>query len=106
MRKPWALLLAGAALALAGRASAQPADKDLFGLTRPGQVHPEASAKDYEQMQPIGGKGCPGFAPNPAPAPAAERPADVHKASTFGLEYPWVKGEFTADGKTFKNVGV
>src|SRR5204863_1946294 len=38
------------------------------------------------------------------PEPPAEKSADVHKSGF--LEFPWVRGEFTALGQTVKDVGV
>jgi spore coat protein CotH/Ca2+-binding EF-hand superfamily protein len=32
--------------------------------------------------------------------------ADTHRGSGFGMEFPWVKGELTAGGKTYANIGI
>jgi spore coat protein CotH len=83
---------------------AQPADRDLFGLSKVWRIDLHLSAKEYERMQPAGGGfGPPGFAP-PAPKPA-DKTADTHKGG-FGMEFPWARAEFTAGGKTFKDVGI
>ena len=30
---------------------------------------------------------------------------DVHKGGSFGTQFPWARGAFTADGRTYKDVG-
>ncbi len=90
--------------------SARPADrsdppgKDVFGLTRLWNLELTIPAKDWEKMQPAGGPRFPGF-PG-APEKPAEKNGDVHKGSTFGVEYPWVTGDLAAEGKTWKKVGL
>jgi spore coat protein H len=80
-------------------------DDALFGLTRGHKFHLELTEADWKKMQPPPGMKFPGFGPK-QPAPK-DPPADVHKsAGAFGTEFPWVKADFSADGKTIKNVGV
>ena len=85
---------------------------DAFGLTKVWQFNIEITAKDWDRMQPIGGMkfGPGGFGPKKGPEKPPEKPADkptdVHKGNGFGTEYPWVNAQFTADGKTYKNVGL
>jgi spore coat protein CotH len=73
---------------------------------------------------PGGGPGGPdggGFPGGPPPGPfgpsepevsqnekekSADKPTDVHKGGGFGMEYPWVHSTFTAEGVTYKNVGL
>lgn len=88
----------------------------LFTSAKVHEFHVEISAKDWEQMQPVGGMRFPGFGPgspgNPPGAPTPEKPAakpgeefERHR-SAFGMEFPWVHGEISAEGKTYKNVGI
>ncbi len=35
-----------------------------------------------------------------------ETRGDVHRGSGFGIEFPWVRADFTAEGKTYKDVGL
>jgi hypothetical protein len=89
----------------------------FFGLTEVHRFHLELSADAWQKMQPPAprfgpGFGPPGFGPKkPAPPnvakPQSDESADVHKsAGAFGTEFPWVKGEFTANGQQFGNIGV
>ncbi len=84
----------------------QPAGKDVFGLTKVWQFHLELTAEDYDRMQPAG-KRSPG-APGPAKAGSkpGEKPADAHRGSGFGLEFPWAHANLSAEGKTYGNVGL
>lgn len=94
---------------------AQPAQAErdaIFGLGKVHPIHLEITAAEWQKMQPAPGMkfpGPPGFGPKAAPKPAApaDKAADVHKsAGAFGTEFPWVRAEFHADGKMFRNVGV
>jgi spore coat protein H len=92
------------------RADEKEAAKDVFGLTKVWHFDLQISAKEYEKIQPTGGMRLPFGPPGPPPAekPAekpGEKPTDVHKGGGFGVEFPWIEGAFTADGKTYKNVG-
>ncbi len=79
-------------------------DKDLFGLTKVWSINLEIPAKEYAAMQPAtpGGFGAPG-APPPPPAPKDKRDGEKN---LFNTEFPWAQGEFTAEGRTYKKVGV
>jgi spore coat protein H len=80
--------------------------KDVFGLTRVWAFHLEISAREYQAMQPAGGLGFPGGPGKPPPKPAEKRgEARDSERNLFGVEFPWVRGEFTADGKTYRKVG-
>jgi len=89
-----------------------PKADDIFSPTKIWQFHLAVSAKDYEAMQPIGagffggpgGQGFPGR--SPTPPKAADRPTDVHKGGSFGLEFPFVHADFIAEGMTYKDVGL
>ena len=124
-RRVWATALAfagAAALSGAGvaagdaRKSAKAAPAaDAFGLTKVWDVHLEIPAKDYEALQPAGwrfpggGPGGPPGGPGPPGPPAAkaaDKPADTHRGSGFGVEFPWVHGTLTAGGTSYPNVGV
>ena len=82
----------------------QEKEKGLFGLTKVWKFHLELTAKDYDKMQPSGGPG--GFSPKKVDGKQAERPTDVHKGSGFGLEFPWVHADLSAEGKTYKDIGL
>lgn len=96
------------------KAAAGPAD--IFGLGKVWKFHLAVSARDYEALQPAagggffggpGGPGGPGFPGRPAPPPkAADKPTDVHKGGSFGIEFPFVHADFTAEGKTYKDIGL
>ncbi|HYV39598.1 MAG TPA: CotH kinase family protein, partial [Gemmataceae bacterium] len=87
-----------------------PAKDDAFGLTKVWQIHLELSAKELEKMQPVGGGFGFGFAPKGDPKKAPEKPpekqADTHKGGGFGTEFPWASAALTAEGKTYKNLGI
>ena len=79
-------------------------DQGVFGLTKVWQFHLELTARDYDKMQPTGGPG--GFGPKKPDDKPGEKPTDVHKGSGFGLEFPWVHADLSAEGKTYKDVGL
>src|SRR5713226_5363323 len=70
--------------------------KDVFGTTKVWTLHLEIPAKEYEAMQPPVG------AP-PMPLPKDKRDSEKN---LFGTEFPWAQGEFTAEGKTYKKIGI
>src|SRR5262249_9055549 len=72
-----------------------PPGKDVFGLTRLWNLELTVPAKEWEKMQPAGGPRFPGFPGGPEKP--TEKNGDVHKGSTFGLEYPWVTGDLAAE---------
>src|SRR5262249_46048829 len=95
--------------------------RDVFGLGKVWHLDLTLSAKEWEKMQPTGGMRFPGApggpgggggfgglpgGPQKPPEKGTEKPTDVHRGSGFGMEFPWACGEFTVDGKTYKNVGV
>ncbi|MDB5352138.1 MAG: cotH 2 [Planctomycetota bacterium] len=83
---------------------------DIFGRTKVWQIHLELTAKDFDRMQPAGGMRSPrdpgGFGPKSPDDKQAEKPTDMHKGSGFGLEFPWVHADLSAEGKTYKDVGL
>ena len=82
-------------------------DKDLFGLTKVWQFHLELTTNAFEKMQPTGGMRSPGgFGPKKSDNKTAGKPADVHKGSGFGLEFPYVHADLSAEGKKYKDVGL
>ncbi len=86
---------------------AQEPDQDVFGLTKVWQFHLEMTAKNYDKMQPTGSMRFPGgFGPKKPDDKPGEKPADVHKGSGFGLEFPWIHADLSAEGKTYKDVGL
>src|SRR5271166_4400772 len=74
--------------------------KDVFEATRLWSFHLEISAKEYAAMQPL--LGFPGAGPA-RPAPKNNRGSE---RNLFGTQLPWAEGDFTAEGKTYKKVGV
>ena len=55
-------------------------------------------------MQPPAPAGAPG---GPPPAPRPRRPGEREsERNLFGVEFPWARGAVTADGKTYKGVGL
>ena len=134
--RPRTLLAALCAALLFGAAqlpSAQPEKKatktkadDLFGLGRVHSFHLELTVAEWAKMQDVRGgmgfgpgkfgkkddKGPPKFDKIPEkPAEKTEAKADaekrdVHKNLGFGMEFPWAKASFTAEGETIKGVGV
>ncbi len=96
--------------------------KDLFGLTKVLRFDLQIPAKEWDKMQPPpgrgfpggpgGGPGGPGGGPggrpggSAVPEKPADKTADVHKGSGFGVEFPWAHGDLTAEGKTYKDLGV
>src|SRR5256885_15714933 len=77
--------------------------KDVFGTTKVWAVHLEIPAKEYEAMQPpAAGFGPPGAPPAP-PAPRDKRDSE---RNLFGTEFRWARGNFSAEGKTYSNVGL
>jgi putative membrane-bound dehydrogenase-like protein len=91
------------AIVLVGSDGQEPAAKekpgqDAFGLTKVWSVHLDIPAKEYEAMQPPLA-----FGPKGPPAPKGKRDSEPN---LFGTQFPWVEGEFTAEGKTYKKVGI
>ncbi|MCI0457330.1 MAG: hypothetical protein L0Z62_10195 [Gemmataceae bacterium] len=90
------------------QAEDQPApDKEVFALTRVWAIHLDISTKEYQALQPSGGFGFPG---GPGKPPVQPPKKDGEKRDSdrnlFGMQFPWVQGELTADGKTYKKVGL
>src|SRR5947209_12974865 len=77
--------------------------RDVFGAAKVWAVHLEIPAKEYEAMQPpAGGPGFPGTPPAP-PAPRDKRDSE---RNLFGTEFRWAQGDFSAEGKTYRKIGV
>ena len=80
------------------------ADPGLFGLTRVVPLHIEIPADEYQAMQPPAPTGVPG---GPPPAARPKKPGErASERNLFGLEFPWARGAVTAEGKTFRGVGL
>jgi putative membrane-bound dehydrogenase-like protein len=78
--------------------------KDVFGATKVWAIHLEIPAKEYEAMQPPpGGFGQPGAA---QPAPKDPKDKRESERNLFGTEFPWAQGDLSAEGKTYKKVGL
>ena len=89
--------------------------KSVFGLAKVHEFQLTISDKEYAKMQPamremfMGGPGGPGGPPNAerqVEKPDGAAAADVHKGGSFGQEFPWAHAALSADGKTYKDVGV
>jgi putative membrane-bound dehydrogenase-like protein len=80
------------------------ADADIFGAARVWRVHLEIPAKEYEAMQPPTG----GFDFTGAPPrrPAARGEKRASERNLFGTEFRWAECDFSADGETYKKVGI
>jgi spore coat protein CotH len=88
---------------------------DMFAIDKVWQFHLDIPQAEFDKMQPAMRRGPGGFGGGPGgfggpqqqqDAKPADPNADVHKGSGFGMEFPWGKGTFSADGKTFKDVGL
>src|SRR5262245_32333599 len=77
--------------------------RETFGLAKVWAIHLDIPAKEYEALTPTGGFGFPG---GPAPGPSKEKEKRPRDRNLFGLEFPWVHGDLTAGGKTYKKVGL
>ncbi len=80
-------------------------EASIFGSTKVWSVHLDITATEYTAMQPAVGGGF-----GPPSVPKVEEKRDGNKRdrdrNLFGTEFPWVEGDFTADGKTAKKIGV
>jgi spore coat protein H len=82
---------------------------DVFELNKVWPIHITISAKDFAAMEPtlqFPGFGAPGRPPAPQPPPKADKPTDVHKGGSFGIEFPWVHGDVQIGDQKFANVGL
>lgn len=109
MRPSTSLLFVFSAVSVIGvsgavRAGGKPQAGDaVFGLTKVVPFHLQLSAAEFARLQPAGGRfGFPGGMPAAPPRPAG---ADTHR-STFGVEYPWAKGDLTVAGTTYRTIGL
>jgi spore coat protein CotH len=76
-----------------------PGDR-VFGVAKVVQFHLTMSEQQFAALAPAErARFGPGF------APPGKQPVGTHR-NTFGVDLPWSKGEFTFDGKTYKDVGV
>src|SRR4051812_30624441 len=83
--------------------TANEGDADLFGLTSVVNLHIEVTAEEYQAMQPP----APAAFGGPPPAPRPRRPGEREsERNLFGVEFPWARGAVTAEGKTYKGVGL
>ena len=100
------VLLLGCALVDLGAKSQatdgkEPPAKAVFG-DRVWTLHLEIPAREYEAMQPPPGFGFPGAPPAPRP-PRNKRDSE---RNLFGTEFPWAQCDLSAEGKTYKKIGV
>jgi spore coat protein H len=87
--------------------------KDVFGLNKVWDFHLELSAREWERMQmvrgggmPFGGFGGPKKGPEEPKLKQGEEQLEYHKGSGFGTMFPWAHASFSAEGQTYKNVGL
>jgi putative membrane-bound dehydrogenase-like protein len=86
-----------------GNSKGTAAGASLFGLTRVVTLHIEVPAEEYQAMQPP----APAAFGGPPPAPRPKRPGELERErNLFGVEFPWARGTFSADGKTYRNVAL
>jgi putative membrane-bound dehydrogenase-like protein len=84
----------------------EPSGKGLFAAAKVWTIHLEISDKEYSAMQPaVVGFGPPGGGPK-LPAPKDPKDQRDRERNLFGTEFPWAQADFSADGKTYKKVGV
>jgi spore coat protein H len=78
-----------------------PPGERVFGVGKVTQFNLTMSEKQFAALAPANGPriGPPGF------GPPRKQPEGTHR-NTFGVDFPWVKGDVTFDGKTFKDVGI
>ena len=83
-----------------------PPAKDAFGPTKVWDFHIEIPADEYQALQPPPPTGFPGGAADGTPSKAAQkrRAARDSERNFFGIEFPWVRGKFSAEGKTYNAV--
>lgn len=87
--------------------SANAADKQappgerVFGMAKVVPFHLTMDEKQFAALAPAGGArfGPPGLGPPRKPAEGTHR-------NTFGVDFPWSKGEVTFGGETFNDVGI
>ncbi len=100
--------LALVALLLSPSPAADPPGGDFFLPTKVWEFHLTIPAKEFAAMQPPAGAmpmfGAPPRPPAPKPK-AGEDTREVHR-NTFGVDLPWARGTFAAEGKAFDDIGL
>jgi spore coat protein H len=77
-----------------------PPGERVFGAGKVVKFHLEMSEKPFAALTPAGKGGFgPGF------GQPKKQPENTHR-NTFGVDFPWAKGDVTFGGKTFKDVGI
>jgi len=80
--------------------------REAFDLGKVWQVHITLSAEEYAAIQPRGGRGFPGFGPQPKePEKPIDPKREVHR-SQFGSDLPWGTGSVAVGEVTFEKVGI
>jgi hypothetical protein len=79
------------------------AGSGLFGLNRVVGLHLEIPLEEYQAMQPPPPAG---FGGPPQPLVPRRPGARESERNLFGLEFPWAHGALTAEGRTYRPVGV
>ena len=104
---PATVLACAACLLFGPRTTAAAAEsaKDVFGTSKLWSIHLAISAKEYAAMQPPapGGFGFPGGPPMPPAPPKDKRDSE---RNLFGTEFRWAEADLSAEGKTYKKVGI
>lgn len=111
MNRPLLWLAASLPLSAALLTSGANADKkappgeSVFGVAKLVQFHLTMSEKQFAALAPAGGgRFGPGFGP-PGFGPPRKKAKDTHR-NTFGVDFPWSRGDLTFEGKAYKDVGV
>lgn len=101
-----ASVLAAATWSRADDKSAGPGER-LLGTTKVVSLQLSLAEKPFAALAPVGGGGPfgpRGFGPGGRPALPAE--TDETHRNTFGVEFPWSRGDLTWDGRTLSDVGL
>src|SRR5262249_21683431 len=75
--------------------------KDLFKTAKAWKIHLDLSAAEYRAMQPA-----PPAFPGSPPKAKDKKDKRPTQPNRFGMAFPWVEGNITADGTTLKKVGI
>jgi spore coat protein H len=94
----WLAFLPGVAVAEEPPATGE----RIFSTTKVAKFQLTMSEKSFAALSPAGGGQ---FAPPPGFGPPRPQAEGTHR-NTFGVDFPWSKGELAWDGKAFPEVGI
>ena len=83
----------------------KPSPEEVFGLSRVWAVHLDITTAEYQALQPTGGFGF-GRPPQPPAKDKGKKEKRPRDRNLFGIEFPWIHGNLTVAGKTYKKVGL